>query len=283
MHSALLSDKKVITAKAYEEAQHGVILTCMDKSCDVPVFYIKGTEEIIPHFKTSGKGDSVHKESCGFAKKLSFQESVAKVSEYQASLREQGIREFIVKLNMNSIDPDFESKAVERDNNKDDEPKEKSELDDKSLKESPGTPQSISSLKSVKKLFTTVEPDLLASIIVSVKGGKRIPISELIRHYTIAHEALWDMKTLDVPYFIHGKIQKVIRREKVWYINFSNTESCMFSLVLFDRHFKHFTKKDEELVGKEVLAFGYLKKNEFIKERKGTEMIIKSDKYIEYL
>lgn len=281
MHSALLDDGKVVTAKAYDESLHGVRIVCMDKSCGVPVYFIPGSKEVVPHFKTSGKGKSIHKEGCGFAKKLTFQESVAKVSEYQASLREQGIREFVVRLNLNSIDPDFVARTNEIEP-KEKEPADKKELDSDALKEDKTTPQSIGSLRSVKKLFTTVEPDLLAAIIVSVKG-KRIPISELIRHHQIAHTALWEGTTLDVPYFIHGSIEKVIRREKVWYIMFTATENTFFSLVIFNRHFKYFTFKDSELIGKDVLAYGMLKKNEFNKEKNVTEMIIKSNKYIEFL
>ncbi|MEK5071745.1 hypothetical protein [Sporosarcina sp. FSL K6-1508] len=281
MHSALLTDGKVVTAKAYDESLHGVRIVCMDKGCGVPVFFIPGSSGVIAHFKTSGKGPSIHREGCGFAKKLTFQETVAKVSEYQVSLREQGIREFVVRLNLNSIDPDIESRTIER-NTKEKEEKEKDELDEDALKETEPTPQSIGSLRSVKKLFTTVEPDLLASIIVSVKGV-RIPISELIRHHDLAHNALWEGNTLEVPYFIHGRIEKVFRLKKVWYINFTSTEKGFFSLIIFDRHFKYFTLKDNELIGKEVLAYGMLKKNEFKKEKKSTEMIIKSNKYIEFL
>lgn len=282
MHSALLSDGKVITAKVYDEKLHGVRIYCMDKSCGVPLIYIPESDGVTAHFKSSGRGDSIHKENCGFAKKLTFQQTVAKVSEYQASLREQGIREFVVRLNLNSIDPDYEAKEIYREPSEKDD-KDKPELDEKVLKESKPTPSSIGSLKAVKKLFTTVEPDLLASILVSVKGTK-IPISELIRSNHDAHLALWDNKTIiNSPYFIHGQIDKVIRREKVWYIKFFAQETSFFSLVIFEKHFEHFTLKDEDLIGKHVLAYGYLKKNEFNKDKPATEMIIKSNKYLEML
>lgn len=281
MQSALLPNGNVVTAKAYDESLHGVRIACMDRSCRVPVSFIPGSRELVPHFRTSGKGASVHTDSCGFAKKLTFQETVAKVGEYQSSIQEQGIREFIVRLNMNSIDPDFTSNVIERNPG---EPKEKQmeELDKEALKDDKPTPQSIGSLRSVKKLFTTVEPDLLASIIVTIKG-KRIPISELIRPYDLAHEALWKDETLDVPYFIHGVIDRVIRREKVWYINFKALDDGYFSLIVFDRHFHHFTLKDDELIGKDVLAFGTLRKNTFKESIQSTEMVIKTNQYIEFL
>lgn len=281
MHSALLPNKSIVTAVAYSEDIHGVIINCMDKSCAAPVFHVPGTPTMAAHFKTSGRGASVHHENCGFARKLTFQETVAKVDEYQTFFQGQGIREFVVRLNMNKIDPDYEPREVDR-TPKDKEEEKPGELESDALKEENSTPQSISSLRSVKKLFMTVEPDLLASIIIAV-NGKRIPISELIRHYDAAHIALWDEQTLAVPYFIHGRIDRVIRRDKVWYINFVPTENGFFSLIVFDRHFKHFTLKDEELVGKEVLAFGMLKKNTYQKEKKSTEMIIKSNQYLEFL
>lgn len=281
MHSAIINDGKVITAKEYDVSIHGVRIHCMDKSCGVPLIYVPESAGSIAHFKSSGRGDSIHRENCGFATKLTFQQTVEKVSEYQASLREHGIREFVVRLNLNSIDPDYEAKEVHREPSEKEE-KEKPELDDKALKETKPTPSSIGSLKAVKKLFTTVEPDLLASIMVSVKGTK-IPISELIRSNEAAHLALWNNETLNLPYFIHGRVSKVVRREKVWYIVFEAMGSSFFSLVVFEKHFSHFTLKDTDLLGKDILAYGYLKKNEFNKDRPATEMIIKSNKYLELL
>lgn len=280
MHSALLPNGTVVSAKSYDESIHGERLNCMDQSCKVPVIFIQGSQGLTPHFKTSGKGESIHKETCGFAKPLSFQESVSKVGEYQSSIMDNGIRQYVVRLNMNEIDPDYEKKSIER--TPGEKEKKDSELNEDVLKESKDTPSSISSLKAVKKLFTTVGPDILAGILLSFKG-KKIPISSLIRNYEAAHETVWTDGAEEVPYFIHGKIERVIRREKVWYISFSNLESGYFSLVVFDRHFHHFTYKDSELLGKEVLAYGFLRKNDYRREKKSTEMVIKSNKYIEFL
>lgn len=280
MHSALLPSDKVVTASSYDESIHGSQIICMDRSCKVPVFFIKGTHELTPHFKTSGKGESIHKEGCGFAKPLSFQDSVSKVGEYQASIMEHGIRQTVIRLNMNEIDPDYEKQTIERQPR--DKDKKKQELDEELLKEGKDTPASISSLKTVKKLFTSVGPDVLAGILISVKG-KKIPISDLIRSANQAHQALWSGNTQDVPYFIHGKIERVTRREKVWYIGFERTDKGYFSLIVFDRHFHNFTYKDNELIGEEILAYGYLQKNEYHKDKESSEMVIKSNKYIEFL
>lgn len=153
-----------------------------------------------PHFKTSGHGDSVHKEKCGFARQLSFQETVSKVGEYQASIADNGVRQIAIRLNLNDIDPDYEKQVIERDVKKK-EKEEPKELDEKMLKDKPDTPASISSLKTIKKLFTTVGPDILAGILLHVKGRK-IPVSDMIRHHEQAHTALWEGETEDIPYFI---------------------------------------------------------------------------------
>lgn len=274
MHSALLPNGMIVAASEYSPDRHGVNIHCMDASCKVPVIFIQQTDNTIPHFKTSGKGGSIHKPGCGFFKKLTFQESVSKVSEYQRTFQNSGLQEIIVRMNLNSIDPDYEPKSIER------EKKEK-KIDgvEVKIKKDNETPQTIASLKAVKKLFTGYEPDILASIMISVKGIK-IAISELIQDYQKAHDALWsDELSSNLPYFVHGTVDKVIRRDKVWYVNFTNN----FSLVVFERNFKHFTYKDEQLVGKEILAYGYLKKNTFIKERQSTEMLIKSNRYLEFL
>lgn len=280
MQSAILSNGTIIGAESYDEEIHGVRITCLDKSCRVPVFFIKPSESQIAHFKTSGKGNSIHEASCGFAKKLTFEEAVSKVSEYQTDLKVHGIKEQVIRLNLNSIDPDYIPKGKNIDPDEDEDKIKKNTGVE--VKEKKPTPQSIGSLQTVKKLFTTVEPDLLASIIVSVKG-LRIPISELIRPHAEAHKALWNDETLEVPYFIHGQIEKVTRLDKVWYINFTTVDDTFFSLILFERYFKHFTLKDSELIGKNILAYGMLKKNEYNKDKPSTEMIIKSEQYIQFL
>lgn len=280
MHSAILANGKLITAKEYEAERHGVILLCMDPTCKVPVHFVKGDVLNTPHFKTSGKANSIHKESCGFAKKLTFEDTVSKVNEYQEVLRAQGIREFVVKLNMDKLDPDYVPKEVNR-SNSEKEASPPPEIDQKLLKEKPETPSSLSSLKSIKKLYQSVSPDLLASIVISIKGNQ-IPISKLICHYDTAHQLFWNEKTLEVPYFIYGVVEKVVRREKVWFISLTS-DKYFFTLVIFEKYFKHFTYRDEELLNKEILAMGFLRKNEYVKEKPSTEMVIKSDKYIEFL
>lgn len=280
MHSALLSDGKLITAKEYEAERHGVMLFCMDPTCKVPVHFVKGDVLNTPHFKTSGKANSIHKNTCGFANKLNFKDTVSKVNEYQEALRAQGIREFVVKLNMDKLDPDYVPKEVNRgDSEKEQTPPP--EIDKKLLKEKPETPSSLSSLKSIKKLYQSVSPDLLASIVISIKGNQ-IPISKLICHYETAHNLFWKGDTLEVPYFIYGVVQKVVRREKVWFINLAS-DSYFFTLVIFEKYFKHFSYRDEDLLNKEILAMGFLRKNEYQKDKPSTEMIIKSDDYIEFL
>jgi len=278
MQTALLANGQVIQAKDYIPDVHGVRLFCIDQSCRVPVIYVQGNQNTVPFFKTTGKGDSIHKESCGFFRKLSFQETLKKVTEYQQNLQGKGIKEVVVRMNLHTLDPDYQKKTVHR------ETKEKTDDPSKvKVKNENDTPQTISSLRSVTKLFT-YEPDILAGIIVSIQG-KKIPISELIRSYEDSHRALWsDELNKNLPYFIHGKIEKVIRREKVWYFNFPIIEdNHYFSLVVFDSHFKYFSYKDEDLLGKEILAYGFLRKNSYREGKFSTEMIIKSDKFIDFI
>ncbi|WP_282156239.1 hypothetical protein [Cytobacillus gottheilii] len=279
MHSAILQNGKLITAMEYIKELHGSQIFCLDPSCKSPVSFVPGTDSVAAHFKTSGKGGSIHTPNCGFYKSLSFQDSVTKVSEYQQVFKNKGLNEIVIRMNLNALDPDYQSKTVEREDNK----KEDKEDPVIKVKNDNPTPQTLNTLKAVKKLFTSNEPDLLASILISIKGIK-LPISYLIRNYTEAHDALWaENLNSNLPYFVHGTIEKVIRREKVWYINFSIVDGRYFSLVVFEPYFKHFTYKDEQLIGKEILSYGHLKKNTFTKSRESTEMQIKSNKYLAFL
>jgi hypothetical protein len=279
MNSALLYNGKVITAAEYNPDSHGHRIYCIDKSCKAPVIYVN-TESSIPHFKTTGKNEeSKHTDKCGFFKPLSFEESIQKVNEYQQELLDQGIKENVIRLNMSKLDPDYEGKQVERDES---EKKEKDPSEIK-VKQESATPNSIGSLKAIVKLLTSYEPDILASILVNVKG-KKIPLSQLVISHDKAHELLWNGQAIEnLSYFVYGTIENVIRREKVYYISFKPINNVRFSLVVFEKYFKHFTYTDEQLIGKDVLAWGSgLKKNVYNKKNT-TEMVIKSKKYIEFL
>lgn len=277
MHSAKLLDGSIVAAKSYIPGIHGRSLFCLDPICKAPVHFVQESEKVA-FFKTSGKGDSVHKEGCAFASRLSFEKAVSKVSIFQQDLLVQGSDEVVIRLNANKLDPDYVPRKIERDG-------QETEIDPNKIKikkEKTETPQTLSSLSSLKKLFTTVEPDLLASIVVSVQGYK-LPISQLISDYHSIHDRFWKDNTLNVPYFIHGTIHKIVRLNKVWYLNMHDGEDFYFTLVVFEKYFKHFTYTDDDLLERPILVMGKLRKNTFHKDRPATEMVIKSDKYIEFL
>lgn len=280
MNSALLYNGQIVTANEYNPHEHGHRLFCIDSTCKTTVIHVPGTEHTVAYFKTTGKnGESKHNEKCGFFKRLSFEESIRKVEEYQTQLLDKGIQETVIRLNMNKIDPDFEPRIVEK------EEKEKKPVNpnEVKVKQESSTPNSIGTLKAIVKLLTTYEPDTLATIMVSVKGRK-IPLSQLVISHDKAHELAWSNQADEtLSYFVYGVIRKIIRRDKVIYINFEPVNHVVFSLIIFEKHFKHFTYVDEQLIGKKVLAFGYrLKKNEF-NGKNTSELVIKSNKYLEFL
>ena len=275
LNAARLQNGSVIAAIDYSTTEHGPGIYCLDVTCQVPVHFVQESRKV-PFFKTSGKGDSVHKELCAFASKMTFERSVDKVTQFQQELQSK-VEPIFVRLNTNKLDPDYEPRSVERETTN-------KEVDARELKikeDSPKPPQTVSSLKSLKKLFQTAEPDLLASVYVSYNGHK-LPITELISDQFIAAKKLWQGTTLNIPYFIHGEITRIVRLEKVWYFNM-NEDFYPFTLVVFEKYFKHFTHTDEELLNRPILVMGRLKKNEFNKEKPVTEMVIKANAFIEFL
>lgn len=208
---------------------------------------------------------------------MEFEKEVLK-GYIDSTYQNNGLREIVIRMNLNSIDPDYQSKTVEREK----KPNAK-EGEAIKVKQENDPPQTLTSLNSVKKLITQYEPDILASIIVSVKGNK-VALADLILDYKTAHDALWAGKlNQNFPYFVHGEIEKVIRRDSVWYINFQKDRDKYFSLVVFKRYFNHFTYSDEDLIGKDVLVYGYLSKNKHVKDAQYSEILIKSNKYIAFL
>lgn len=155
------------------------------------------------------------------------------------------------------------------------------------VKQESKTPSSIGTLKAIVKLLTSYEPDTLATILVSI-NGRKIPLSQIVISHDKAHELAWsDRADPNLSYFVYGVIQNVVRRESVYYINFEPINGVVygvvFSLVIFSKYFKHFTYKDEQLIGRKVLAYGSrLKKNEY-KGKNTSELVIISNQYIEFL
>lgn len=276
MQTALLQNGQLITAKEYDVNLHGSILTCIDKNCGAPLIFVSKSKSLVAHFKSTGKGDSIHSKSCGFYEKLDVIGAVAKTKEYQSQLLPgRGINENVIRLNMNRIDPDFESKSVQRES-------KDSINENLKIKQDNETPLSISSVKSVVKLLTEYEPDILATIVINVGNGRKIPLSELVLNHYDAHFLLWEEKSyLNTGYFVYGKVEKFVKRETVLYIRFSEDRGISFTLVLFQKYWKEFSYTEQDLVGKYILAYGLLRKNDYKEGNHETEMVIKSEKYIE--
>lgn len=203
-----------------------------------------------------------------------------KVAEFQqeyASLK-QGLKENVIRLNLNKLDPDYEAKTVERGKKKEG-PVNPNEV---KVKQENTMPKSISSLKSLVKLINSYEPDVLATILINVKGNK-VPLSQIILSHEQAHELLWSNRIIDsFSYFVYGTVDNVKRLPKVYYINFKPVNNILFSLVVFDKYFKYFTYTDEQLIGKTILAWGVLRCNTY-QEKNTSEMHIKSNQYLVFL
>ncbi len=273
MNTAVLGNGKIVKADEYSADLHGHRLSCIDKNCAAPLIYMPKTETRGAHFKTTGKMDSKHSTDCGFYEPLSVLQAIKKVAEYQEDLLQKGVKETIIRLNLNRLDPDYVARTVER------KPKEE-EKEEVKTKETNSQPSNISSVKTVAKLMTSYEPDQLASILINVGGGRKVPLSSIVVDQETAHQMLWSDQTLNVGYFVFGTIEKVTRLEKVIYIDFEPVNEVTFTLVIFEKYFKHFTYKDDELKGFEIIVYGMLKKNDH-HGRSKTEMVIKSNKYID--
>ncbi|MCY7454266.1 hypothetical protein [Bacillus altitudinis] len=272
MRNALLANGSTIHADQYLLDVHGPNLFCIDKCCRAPVFFVKGNEDIRSHFKTSGKNDSVHKEGCAFYRQLTFEESMKKIEEFESHFQKvEPNSQQLIRINLNSIDPDRITKQTERNNEKKNE--------EIKIKSESNTPPSVASLKGVVKLLTMNELDVLSQCQVAIRGNKR-KLSELILSVDEAHKLLWSVERLSHEYFIYGQVERVIKLEKVMYISFIKKEHP-FSLVIFQRHFPYFEYDENALVGKHVLVYGELVKNHHKGNR--SQMVIKSSKYIEPL
>ncbi|WP_066297790.1 DUF7828 domain-containing protein [Bacillus sp. FJAT-29937] len=271
MNSARNHQGRIIKAHEYQLEKHGNIY-CIDKKCNSPLVYVSATENTSSYFKTTGKGDSIHHEACAFARPLTFEESLNKVQELQTEFIEKNIPPVMIRLNLNRIDPDYEPRSVDREQKPFDPTKVV-------VKGNSSTTSSISSLKAIVKLIELNQPDLLASVMLTIKG-KKIPLTELIITPEEAFDLLWKNQLHDtVPYFVYGTIKQFIKREKVYFISFHTEKK--FSLVVFEKYFPHFTFSKGQLENKKILAYGFLKKNDY--NGRAVEMAIKSNSYLDFL
>lgn len=275
MQTAMLNNGSIVNANEYEPDHHGHRIFCID--CKAPVIHVPTSENKAAHFKTTGKNDSKHKPNCGFYEPLDAVESIKKIGEYQEKILDKGIKETLIRINMNRIDPDYEPRTISREKNE-----EHRKTRDIKIKDENKPPQSISSVKSVVKLLTSYEPDILATILVSIPGGHKVPISQVIVNQERAHRLLWEEKILNTGYFVYGKVLNITSGEKVKFINFEPVNQIPFTLVLFNHYWKHFSYSEEQLKRKDVLVYGKLRKNDY-NDKNQTEMIIKSDKYLEII
>ncbi|MED3554219.1 hypothetical protein [Cytobacillus praedii] len=271
MNSARNQQGRIIKAHEYQLEKHGNIF-CIDKKCKSPLIYVAAAENTSPYFKTTGKGNSIHHKDCVFARPLTFEESITKLQDLQKEFLQKNITPVNIRINLNGIDPDFVSRNIEREQ----KPFDPSKL---IVKSSSNSTSSISSLKSVVKLIELNQPDLLATVILSIKG-KKIPLTELIITPDQAYELLWSNKMDEsIPYFVYGTIKQYIKREKVYFITFQTEKR--FSLVVFEKYFPHFTYSVSQLIEKKFLVYGFIKKNEY--KGKAAEMAIKSNDYLAIL
>lgn len=86
MLTAKLADNIVINATDFQLMPSQTPIFCMD--CRAPVHFVKEGNKIA-FFKTSGKGESVHREGCAFAAPMTFTESVGKIMQLQKEMISQ--------------------------------------------------------------------------------------------------------------------------------------------------------------------------------------------------
>ncbi len=283
MLTAFLESGRVIHAKEYDPAKHGYSLFCIDTGCRAPVIFIEEIEsKRKAHFKTVGKGsESKHTPQCGFYEaELDVVTAIEKTTEYQkVILQAEGVPKHVINVNLRRLDPDYEAKVVD----KKEEEKEKEE-DKVKIKDDRESPGSVGSMKSVMKLLTSYEPDVLASIYFSVGGGLKLPMSQVVLNTERAYATLWeDRVPRGMKYFVYGTVRSARKMEKVFYVDLEESGSeHPFTMVIFEKYFKHFPLKPDELIGRDVLVYGELRKDEY-KEIRRAQIILKTIKLLEFI
>jgi hypothetical protein len=285
MQTAKLSNGTILSALEYSPQKHGFEIYCLDKNCSAPLIFVdrntrnSSDVQVAAHFKTTGKDESTrHKKGCGFYDSLDVIEAIEKVNEYQQQILEaEGTPKNVIRLSLNLLDPDHvkdERGEKEKSDNKD-------ETDPK-VKDTKQQPTVISSMKSIIKLLTDFEPDILGTVYFSV-NGRKLPMSQLVLSPRRAYHLVWEGTPIPkMKYFVYGKILNATKLKNLLFLDFENIDdsSQPFSIVVFENYFKNFKYSPDEVKGRYVLVYGALRQNDYQNRRK-TEIILKTDKYFQ--
>ncbi|MQL53631.1 hypothetical protein GFC01_15440 [Desulfofundulus thermobenzoicus] len=260
MQNALLPNGKIINAKEYDQLIHGEKLFCV--SCKKPVIYVgsdQGNRE--PFFKTTGRGESIHKEDCKERRTLIIFDSLKTINKYTTDMSKMDSEDkYLIKLD---FAPDNKEQIPHGSIDEIDEshPKKKFTYAYKYSKKRSTLPKRITSLSQIARLLKNKPEDL--SRITFTQQGELFSFTDIVIDQDKATEIALGNKYTNIDFIIYGVVRSVIKTEKVMFVNLDTQDGLKpFDIFVFAGDFKWFTLTKEQLEGKPILARGKIKFNE---------------------
>lgn len=272
MKSAKLRNGRGFLATEYDVRVHGEDIYC---DCGAKVIHVTpNNDERDPFFKTTGRGDSRHKEGCREIRNL-YINHIKEGFRYVDTIKSLPDDELIViSLELGK------KKAIAGTGLGTDEsdPKFKPNYINKPGHTEKKAPESIKTLKKVADLIRRNEPEQLSKIVFK-RCGKKIHFYDFVIDQNVAYKKANQVDEYNQDYIIYGKVRSIVKIEdKVMFINFDEQEGAKpFALVIFANKFDRFKFVNKKIESKFVLAFGNVRLK---KGNEGAQMILNDHKYL---
>jgi hypothetical protein len=271
MKSANLIGGQNISANEYDVRVHGQEIFC---ECGARVICVTpNNDEREPFFKTTGNGDSRHREGCSEIRNLyinNIEQAIRYVDTVEPVLDKElvmisfelGKKKALAGTGVGTIESDRQFKPNYI--NKPGHTEKK-------------THESIKTLKKVADLIKKNKPEELSKIAFK-RYGTTIRFFDLVIDQNVAYEKTKKVDQSNQEYIIYGKVNSIVKTDKVMFINLDEQEGAKaFALVVFANKFEQFAFVNRKMEGMFVLAFGNVTPK---RGYDGTQMILNDSKYL---
>lgn len=260
MQNALLPNGQVVNAKEYDDQIHGKLIYC--PGCKVPLIWVNPqNDDRSPYFRTTGHGESEHKRFCPHNRDVKILDTMKKVNRYTTRLINIPETErVVIKLNLNTNINEIPQGKV---NEIPDSHPKKSYKYSLSYKRKQKKPiRSISSLSAIARLIMDNTEEELNKVFLDY-NGKQLPLSDLVVDQTRANELAFNEGKTTSHYIVYGRILKVIKTEKVMFLNFDRENGTLkpFAAFVFAQDYNWFAYTKNELENNVVLVWGQIQLN----------------------
>jgi len=260
MQNALLPNGRIVNAKEYDHQIHGKEIYCPE--CKVPLIWANPqNDDRSPYFRTTGYGESDHKPFCPHNRVVKILNTMKKVNQFTTRLSDiPEAEKVVIKLNLKTDMIKVPQGEVNEIPNS--HPKKSYKYSLRYNRRQKKPIRSISSLSAIARLIMDNKEEELNKVFLDY-NGKQLPLSDLVVDQTRANELAFNEGKTSFHYIVYGRILKVVKTEKVMFLNFDRENGTLkpFAAFVFAQDFSWFTYTKDKLENNAVLVWGQIQLN----------------------